>query len=167
MKTVIIKFTLMLLATLWIQNAMAGPSFYSAIVTAEKAGVVQHTNVSAPTYYACEIQKADVINNFIASGFTILNASNCVSLHVRIPELIMPEWHPRWPIPPVCLSCPPWDLGILEVLDPYLAKQVNGLMQEYQIHEYRKELQSLQERYDLKGFDNALQKLDAQQEQFR
>ncbi len=156
-----------LLLMFYFPSAMAGSSLYSAFVTAEKGGVVDQTNISAPSYHACEIQKSNVINNYIAAGFTIINTSNCVPIRFRLPELIKPEWNPRWPVPPVCLSCPPWDLGVLEVLDPYLAEQVQDLSRKYRVDEYMKELRNLQEQFDLKGFDKALQELDAQQEQFR
>jgi len=65
------------------------------------------------------------------------------------------------------LSCPPWDISILEVFDPFLAKHVNELTQKYRVNEYLKELQVLQEKIDLEGFDKALEELDSRQQQFR
>ncbi|PTN12141.1 hypothetical protein [Nitrosomonas aestuarii] len=167
MKHTAIKSLLVLLALLYIQSAVAGISTYSASVTAEKGGIVNQTHVAAPSYHACEIQKSDVINNYIAAGFTILNATSCTPLYFRLPELMHPEWKIRWPIPPVCLSCPPWDISILEVFDPFLAKQVHELTQKYRVNEYLKELHILQEKFDLEGFDKALEELDVQQQQFR
>jgi len=167
MKFVAINTAFILLVLLYIPNTMAGSSLYSAFVTAEKAGVVDQTNITAPSYRACEIQKQTAINNYIASGYTIINTSSCVPIRFRLPELIVPEWNPRWPIPPVCLSCPPWDLRVLEVLDPYMAEQVQDLSRKYRVDEYMKELSNLQRQFDLEGFDKALQELDAQQEQFR
>ncbi len=164
MRNLTIKSALIMFILLYMQNAMASSAFYTAVVTAEKAGIVDQTNITAPSHFACEIRKGDVINNYVATGYTIINASSCVAINLRIPELIKPEWHPRWPIPPVCLSCPPWDLNILNVLDPYFAKQVNALSEKYRVNEYLKELQNLQEQYDLQGFDKALEELDAQQQ---
>lgn len=164
MKYTTIKSILVLLVMLYIPNTLAGSTIYSAFVTAEKAGVIDQTNISAPSYTACEIRKVEVINNYLATGHTILNTSGCVPIFLRLPELVHPEWHPRWPIPPVCLSCPPWDLNVLEVLDPYLAKQVRELSQKYRIEEYLKGLRNLQNKFDLEGFDRALGELDAQQQ---
>ncbi|SEM97550.1 hypothetical protein [Nitrosomonas marina] len=164
MKYATIKGIFGLLIMLYMHNATAGSALYSAIVTAEKAGVVDQTNITAPSFHACEIRKSDVISDYIASGFTILNASSCVPVLVRLPELIIPEWKPRWPVPPVCLSCPPWDLSILEILDPYLAEQVKELSQKYRVNEYMKALRNLQSEFDLEGFDKALEELDAQQQ---
>jgi len=164
MRNLIIKNALVLFILFYMQNAMAGSAFFTAVVTAEKAGIVDQTNISAPSYHACEFRKNDVINNYVATGYTILNASSCVAIYPRLPELIKPEWQPRWPIPPVCLSCPPWDLNILNVLDPILTKQVNILSEKYRVNEYLKELQNLQEQFDLEGFDKALEELDAQQQ---
>ncbi len=167
MKSITIKSVFILLVMLYMQNTWAGPTFFAAVITHEKAGVVMNTDITAPSYHACEIQKGIEISNLASNGHTILNTTNCTSIRFRLPELIMPEWKPRWPIPPVCLSCPPWDLRVLEILDPYLAKQVHELSQKYRVDEYMKELRNLQEQFDLQGFDKALEKLDTQQEQFR
>ncbi len=166
MRNLIIKNALVLFVLLYMQNAMAGSAFYTAVVTAEKAGIVDRTDISAPSHHACEFRKGDVIANYIATGYTIINASSCTAINLRIPELIKPEWlwQPRWPVPPVCLRCPPWDLNVLNVLDPILAKQVNELSEKYRVDEYLKELQNLQEQFDLQGFDKALEELDAQQQ---
>jgi hypothetical protein len=130
-------------------------------------GLVPHSSgVSGPTFLACETQRSLVIQQYVNQGFFITSAPHCTSTPFRIPELI--KWERiKWPWPgpgPQCLSCPYLIDDIISVVYPENFKQVNELMQRYNIDVYNEQLMQLQQKFDLEGFEQEMNQLELNQQ---
>lgn len=152
------------------QSAIAGFFNWQTTVHAIEitiTGPVPHaTGVSGPTLLACETKRSQVIQNYLNQGFFVTGAPHCTPIPFIIPELL--KWERiKWPWPgpgPQCLSCPYLIDDIISVVYPESVKQVNELMQRYNIDVYNEQLLQLQQKFDLEGFEEEMNQLELNQQ---
>lgn len=117
-------------------------------------------HIRAPSHGACVQQRTYAINTPPA-GLTPTSATPCVAIPFRfekpinikdLNELFDPKKWP-WPWPPVCLSCPNLNDITLKLVYPDHYKQVQWLMDKYNVGTYNEQLLKLQQSFDLEGFE--------------
>lgn len=147
------------------QTSYAGFFGWSTTVKATDGTSTFHRGATAPTYFACELERQNVVNDFLGLGYAILSNPACTPFEFQErfkipalePELI--KW--PWPGPgPWCLSCPYLVDGVIELIYPDQAKEVHKLVEKYDIGSYNQELRQLQERYDLPKFEQEMFQLE-------
>jgi hypothetical protein len=152
------------------QSAFAGFFNWQTTVHAIEitiTGPIPHsTGVSGPTFLACENKRGLVMQDYVNQGFFITSAPHCTLVPFKIPELI--KWERiKWPWPgpgPQCLSCPYMLEDIISVVYPENVKQVNDLIQRYNIDLYNEQLMQLQQKFDLEGFEQEMYRMELEQQ---
>lgn len=122
--------------------------------------------IVAPGYIECLKKRAAARDN-PPQEFITYGSTKCVPVIYlkdsrELKELkIIPDLKFPFPWPPVCLSCPSeFKEKILKHIYPDDFKQVQQLMDRYNVDSYNKEVFELQKNYDFEGFEKELSEIE-------
>ncbi len=131
------------------QLGFAAPNWFGSVDIYNGPLFVKTLNVNGNTHRHCESKRLLVIATYQSLGYTTYSDS-CTLLAFEIPEIYLVE---QFKLPPDCIYCGPFTLE--DITDKYTIdpKVVKGLMDEYRVDGFNKELTYLLEKYDMQGFE--------------
>ena len=167
---------------LWIGGAAPAESAeirlfagWQSEIRALRGGSALTEHVSEATRAECQNARSLRVAQLTAQGYHVLLASGCVRhhvglapsfgrVHLELEDLIVvtiPEdggWAPPIPDCAVCLSLSGENVASIYGED---APHVRELIETFGIDAYRDEVRALAERYDLRGFEDAMYELES------
>ena len=153
------------------QAQARGVTFTATVTYTNSTSDSIHTIINANKYTDCITRRDTAINNPPLRYWTS-NATSCTPIIdlnklVDLKKPIIPDVRPfpfPFPWPPICLnglSCPPdFKEKILEHIYPDDYKQVQQLMDKYNVEAFNKEVLELQQNYDFEGFEKELSEIE-------
>ena len=163
MKKILVSFLLMGMG-LSISTAQSFTTGYAGYVLFSDG---HHSSPVGDTQEECQERLDQVISSYLGShDVSIREYLPCGPRTSTIPEVDVRAWL-KLDIPPVCLSCPLLGPETFEIFYPEFTGEIKNLYYGFKINKYNQELQALQRKYDLEGFEAEVFKLNNELNQYQ